>query len=170
MNQYYENIDPRTLKKGLVLHAVAVAAPAGIILILGHSGAGKTTLGGLLEERFPVVSDDIVYVAQGIINKKWYITDAKNVLIYNSKNFMPLLGIIRTYQSREPRLIRISPQESCKHLLNAVYEAEWVLQAGPGKEASWLFSVAEIARRYPAWRLFANLTPETPQLVWNCFQ
>jgi ABC-type glutathione transport system ATPase component len=170
MSHHFGIIDPCTLKKGLVLHAVAVLAPAGVILLLGHSGAGKTTLGGLLSERFPIVSDDIVYLAQHKTNNKWYITDAKKVLISNSKNYLPLLATIRTYQSYELRLTRIFSRENCVHLLNAVFEAEWVLHSRTGKEASWFTSVAEIARHYPGWRLSATLNLETPQLIWDCFQ
>jgi ABC-type branched-subunit amino acid transport system ATPase component len=163
-------VDSRELKRGFVLHAVAVASSNGIVLILGHSGAGKTTLGNLLSERFPVVADDIVYITQHVLRKTWYSTDAKRMMSFNSKNFMPILGAVRVFQSNQAQLTRLTPRDFCKHLFYAVLEAEWVYSKRLGREREWFDSVAEIARNYPGFRLNATLDLETPHLVWNMFQ
>lgn len=52
------------LRRRLVLHGSAVATPAGAVLLLGHSGRGKSTLAMALHARgYPALSDDVVAVA-----------------------------------------------------------------------------------------------------------
>jgi hypothetical protein len=50
----------------LVLHANAVAAPDGVIVISGESGSGKsTTLAALLDRRCQMLSDDVTAARRG---------------------------------------------------------------------------------------------------------
>ena len=154
--------------RAFFLHAVAVETPRGAILILGHSGAGKTTLSSLLAEKYSVVADDIIYIGQHKKNRKWYITDGKKLQSFVN-NWMPLLATIRTYQAREPQLVNIPSREVCKHLMDAVFENNMMCDVKGELQRAAFVSVAEIARTYPGWRLMSNLTIATPNLVWECF-
>lgn len=51
---------------GLVMHAAAVASPAGAVLLPGKSGAGKSTLTAwLLRRGFRYLTDELVYIPAG---------------------------------------------------------------------------------------------------------
>lgn len=51
---------------GMVIHAAAVAAPAGAVLLPGKSGAGKSTLTAwLLRRGFRYLTDELVYIPAG---------------------------------------------------------------------------------------------------------
>ena len=158
-----------TYTDGIILHAVAVSAPKGAILLLGHTGAGKTTLSRLLAERFPTLIDDNVYVAKNRINKKWYVTDVK-YLHAGKGDYMPLLAAIRTFQAPQAKLISISSRELCKYLLDAIFETEMSKNYTLDRQRAWFAYSAEIARNYKGWRLSANLLQETPQLIWDYFE
>jgi hypothetical protein len=50
-------------RRMLPLHSCAVATPEGALLVIGKSGAGKSTfLTGLLELGFPMIADDVTGV------------------------------------------------------------------------------------------------------------
>jgi len=163
------NVIRYSLQRGLMLHAVAVEAPAGALLLLGHSGAGKSTLGRLLSGRFPLLADDNIWIAQSRLNQQWYIIDAKRAQEKNAR-FVPVAGMIRTYQATKARLEPVSQQQACRYLLDAVFEIAYARDASEEQRRSWFAGVAEVARSCPAWRLSATLQTETPELVWNCFQ
>jgi ABC-type dipeptide/oligopeptide/nickel transport system ATPase subunit len=164
-----KKFDRFTFDKGLIIHSVAVLAHEGAILLLGHSGAGKSTLSRLLAERYPIFADDNIYIAQHRFDKKWYIADAK-LLQADSYDFVPLLSIIRTCQAQQHQLIKVTPRETCKNLLDAAFEAGGLWNVSIQQQRDWFAFTAEIARNYPGWRLFATLGSETPNLIWNCFQ
>jgi ABC-type glutathione transport system ATPase component len=164
----FEYFERSALNRGFFLHAVAVVAPRGAVLILGHSGAGKTTLSRLLAEKFPPVMDDFIYIAKHKNSKKWYICDSKKMSI-SPHPFMPLLATLRTYQAHKPQLTRLSPREACRDLTDAVFEIELMRSVRTALQARAFVSAAEISRNYSGWRLFATLDSETPRLVWDCF-
>jgi|GEM_PF-1055623 energy-coupling factor transporter ATP-binding protein EcfA2 len=155
-------------KHGLILHAVAVSAPEGAILILGHSGAGKSTLGRALAEKFPLLADDNVYLTTGILHKRWFVADAK-LLHLQQPQFRPLLGAIRTFQAPQVRLTPIGPRQTCRFLLDALYEVEGMRLGSLEQQKHWFGCLAEVARQVPGWRLSATLGRETAQLVFDCF-
>jgi energy-coupling factor transporter ATP-binding protein EcfA2 len=161
--------EEKLFQRGFLLHAVAVLAPQGAILLLGHSGAGKTTLGRLLNEYYPIIADDIVFVAQHKIDKQWYIADAKSSRPDDRYNFFPLSLAIRTFQSPVAQINRISERELCRYLLDAAYEAGGRWNPTTDAQKNWFADVALIARSYQGWKLLSTISPETPELVRKLF-
>ena len=164
-----EYLERNKFWRGFFLHTVVVAAPKGGVLILGHSGAGKTTLSKLLQEKFTPFLDDIAYIAQHKATRQWFVTDGKKMET-SFNGWIPLFATIRTIQADEPSMTQIPPREVCKYLADAIFENYLMCKVDPKLQKMAFASVAEIARQYPGWRLLATLCPQTPDLVWKNLQ
>ena len=155
------------LGRSILLHAVAVAAPAGALLILGHSGAGKSTLAGQLAARFPLLADDHVLAVKSRDDGRWHIADAKTIRTTGWR-WTPLLAAIRTFQAARAGMTPLASHELARYFLDAAYETG-MLPAAPVRLKKAAFACcADMAESCRGWRLEATLQPATAELVWDC--
>ena len=138
----------------LIVHAAAVIAPGGRLLLMGHSAAGKSTTCRLLQGRFPTFADDVICLDRK--DGEWCISDAKSMMD-ESTEVPPLRALLRIFQSDAPQLIPAASREKCHYLMNAVCETqlpEWLDAHGL---RAWFGHAADVARRYAGWHLWFNL-------------
>jgi hypothetical protein len=112
------------LSGGLCLHATAVELPEGALLLLGPSGAGKTTAAQLLGA-FPCLANDRVAVApsgRGGGYEVWALPGGSPPRLARSRaRVLPLAGFVRIAQAYEkPRVRRLRPGEAALCLREAV--------------------------------------------------
>jgi hypothetical protein len=156
----------------LALHASAVETSAGVLLFLGHAGAGKSTICQLLAKRFPILADDAVYlIRKNQEGGAWFVADgSQHAFAEPSANAvdsipsMPLRAIFRIYQDSYTRLVRMTPRETCSHLVDALFEISWQQHGNLVEKRNWFNCVAEVARRYRGARLYFSLDMETSDL------
>jgi energy-coupling factor transporter ATP-binding protein EcfA2 len=161
----------------LALHSSAVVTPGGALLFLGHAGAGKSTIVRLLAERFPTLADDAVFLLRQAYGT-WHVADGTVQAFAGPEEedeastleCIPLRAVLRIYQDTAPALERIGQVETCRHLTDAAFEIAWQ-KSGDGPTARRLFStLAEVARRYPAWQLrFDKENGRSSALVFRVF-
>ena len=158
---------------GFYLHAVGILGPKGAILLMGHSGAGKTTLSNLVSDHFPILADDLVF-AYPNKNSGWMIIGGKQIGIKNKadrisflKNISlndhvyPLHSLVRVFAAKETKIQSLSPIKTCEYLLNAVFELHiQSLEKNMFLRKEWFHSVADMARRCKGWELRFSLDAE----------
>jgi histone H3/H4 len=142
-----------SLKKGVLIHASAVNVLGRALLFLGHSNAGKTTISKLLEDYYPVLADDKVWISQQD-NGTWIVQDATlsarrahlNASKFEKEQY-PLLAVARIFQANAAEIVSISAKETCKFLMDAIFEIK--LQRSITlcyKKKEWFVMAADISR------------------------
>lgn len=157
------------MEKSMLMHAVAMDKGSGGVLLLGHSGAGKTTLSKTLSKQWSIIADDIVFLAQQKNDQLWYFTNAK-LLSSEPVLFVPLVGVIRVIQSTEVEMVRTSPRETCRYLLDGIFENDLMRNLNVDKQRESFINIADLARNIPGWRLNATLGEETPKMILSIFK
>jgi len=150
-------------QKSVCLHASAVSVSGKALLFLGHSTAGKSTICRLLSERYPEIADDKVWVYQ-IKNGCWMVRDGSNNGNIenncgnpNGRGQYPLLAILRIFKSNTAQIDPISQKETCKYLMDAVFEIDFQRKIIDLKiRKRWFRLVAEISRKIEGRRLTFN--------------
>jgi len=168
----------------LFLHASSVLVPAGALLFLGHSTAGKSTIARLLGERFPVLADDAVLACRNG-QGDWVVADGRfrfDVGPYSPRwdevvesrpspeSLPPLVGCVRIHKADEVRAAHLPPLENCRCLMDAAMEVDLQRKfreekspAPPDRVLSarelqlrrhWFGLAADIARKRPGWSLW----------------
>ena len=159
-----------TAEAGLYLHAVGILGPKGAILLMGHSGAGKTTLSNLVSDHFPILADDLVFACPNK-NNDWVIIDGKRIGIKNKADRIsflkdsslndyvyPLHSLVRVFAAKETKIQSLLSLNTCEYLLNAVFELHvQSLEKNIFIRKKWFHSVADIARRCKGWKLRFSL-------------
>ena len=147
------------------LHAAAVVAPAGALLLLGHSGAGKSTVCRLVADRLPVLADDVVRLARnGEMGATWHVSDAQQDPAAPVRA-VPLVAVLRLFQAEATELVRATPLQMCGYLADAVFEVELQRQVSNWPRRAWFACVADVARAHVGWQLRFILGPETASLL-----
>jgi hypothetical protein len=151
---------------GLFLHAAAVLGSKGVILLMGHSSSGKTTLTSLISPHFQIIADDQVF-AFPCLNGTWAVVDAQGLKtengfdLYHSTEYLYEVGgiyalhsLMRIFAAEKTELQPLSPIKICEYLMDAVFEVS--IQArnnSPVEQKQWFHTAASIARQYPGWQL-----------------
>ena len=107
----------------VALHGSAVIAPGGVLLFLGHGGAGKSTICQLLAGHFPKLSDDAVYLA-GQGDGEWCVTNADQRAFagplregeLEGREWTVLRAVVRIFQSPTTRLVPVTSLAACRHI------------------------------------------------------
>jgi energy-coupling factor transporter ATP-binding protein EcfA2 len=148
-------------QKDLFLHASAVNVSGKALLFLGHSSSGKSTISRLLSDQYPVIADDKVRVDQ-MSNGDWLVCNGDtniqsgngNIISEGSQKKYPLLAALRIFKSGTTEMVPLSPMETCRHLVDAVFEVD--IQ-GKKKDLKtikqWFTSAAEISNKIEGWSL-----------------
>ena len=164
---------------GLFLHASAVLGPKGAILLLGHSGSGKTSLCKILSPYFSLIADDITFVCRRKCGV-WEVRDGDSFrpeLFKNrsvSKNMVqkapayPLGSIIRIFASQSTVLQPLAPMKLCEYLMDAVFEIDIQRKTiRSDLTVQWFHHVAAIAKQNKGWQLQFALDKK---LILSAFQ
>ncbi|MGD9612675.1 MAG: hypothetical protein AB7V22_07205 [Kiritimatiellia bacterium] len=175
---------------GLFLHASAIALPAGAVLFLGHSTAGKSTLARKVGAVLPVLADDSVYAAQDAAGQ-WRVVDggfrfdrgwgvaewtAEVRRQFAAGRGIPLAKCFRIHQAAIARIEPMPPVELGRHLMDAAMEIDVQRKFGNKPSAPkseriawqdvmnqrrrWFRQAADLARGCPGWHLW--FAKETP--------
>jgi len=161
----------------LPIHASAVQAEAGALLFLGPSETGKSTIRSMLEAHLPALADDIVYLVPQV-EGKWGValvdTDAFWRPLSASEvaalSVVPLQAVLRLYRATEPRLERISPLETCRHLTGAFFEVYWPRYCDvPAKKAAFA-RLARIAAATTGYHLYFERSEKTIRVLADEFE
>lgn len=155
---------------GLSLHAAAVLSSKGVILFLGHSGSGKTTISRLLSDHFRVLKNDRVFL-QATENNIWIVAtecacqtkksvnkEVNQQSLSGNRVYYPLHSIVRVFGAQKSELIPLTPIKTCEYLMDAVFEIDHQRGARSVElEQQWFKKTVQIARRYPGWLLQFSL-------------
>lgn len=142
---------------GVLLHSAAVAeGDGGAFLLLGPSGAGKTTASRLCEERGGLVlSDDLnaaVFGEAGARVEKLPFTGDLGDRAGGPLE-VPLRAVLRLEKGSEDRLVPLSPARALAHLL----AASPFTNRDPWREEALLTALERLARSVPAYTLVFSL-------------
>lgn len=115
----------------MYLHASAVQVRGRALLFLGHSTAGKSTISRLLSGRYPIIADDKVWVSL-LKNGTWMVCDghdnfasaADRARAMKRLARYPLLAVLRIFKAKTNGLEPISARQTCRHLMDAVFEVD----------------------------------------------
>lgn len=104
---------------GLLLHAAGLVVNGGGYLFAGKSGAGKSTISRLLGEQDGVrlLNDDRLVLRPSGGDFRMYGTPWPGELGIAHNGSSPLAGVFFLRQSRENRLVRLTPAEAMERLL-----------------------------------------------------
>ena len=151
----------------MLVHAAAVITPNGALLVLGHTGAGKSTFCRLVADHYPTLADDICSLSF-CIDSGWVVTDAKRD---ERDKLAPvrLHAIMRVFQSHSSRLVGVSSREACRHLMDAVFEVETQRSASFVRKREWFAQAAFISRKYSGWHLMFPLNSQVVRLIEDKF-
>ncbi|HKV09561.1 MAG TPA: hypothetical protein VJ725_15570 [Thermoanaerobaculia bacterium] len=141
---------------GVLLHSAAVAEGGNAFLLLGRSGAGKTTASRLcLEAGAAVLSDDLNAAVPGSagtrVEKLPFTGDLGDRA--GGPIEVPLRAILRLEKGSEERLVPLSPARALAHLVAA---APFV-NRDPWREETLLSILERLARSVPAHTLAFSL-------------
>jgi energy-coupling factor transporter ATP-binding protein EcfA2 len=162
------NSNPIRLPDGMFVHAAAVVVSDGAILLLGHSGAGKSTLCQLLEKQYPTLVDDLCFLMRSG-NGSWCVVEPKKSWEDGLVPRIPLRAVLRIFQSSKVKLSRIPPRETCRHLVDGVFEVQLQQKANAIQKRVWLANSAEIAKLYTGWRLEFPIAAEVVGILRSEF-
>jgi len=149
------------LGHSLILHASAVSIKKRGLLFLGHSTSGKSTISKLLSSKFPLISDDKVEVVRNC-NKDWLLinrefkSDSRQNLsgFVDNSPMLPIVAVLRIFKSSKNGTEPASPLDSCKFLLDAVFEIDSQRRCEDlTTRMRWFSQVSEIARNIPGYYL-----------------
>ncbi|HEV2843884.1 MAG TPA: hypothetical protein VG477_03485, partial [Thermoanaerobaculia bacterium] len=146
---------------GAVLHSAGVTGGQAAFLLLGPSGAGKTTSSRLCLERGAIVlSDDLNAVREGSVVKLPFTGDLGERS--GGPESVPLRALLKLVQGPEDRLRPLSPAASLASLVAA---APFV-NRDPWRREALLETLEALARAVPAYEL--TFTPGGD--VWGILQ
>lgn len=137
------------LPKIILLHAAAVMTPGGVVLIMGHTGAGKSTLSGMLSERFVKIADDLIELTW-TADQGWMAENGMKPQRHPIPP-APLRGFVRIYQALHTNLVPIGARKCCQYLTDALFEVAVQRQCDQAAQERLFMTVAQIAREYPGW-------------------
>lgn len=146
---------------GFLLHSSAVKVANQALLFLGHSSSGKSTISQLLSKKYPIISDDKVWIFQKS-NGEWFACEGEKINLLESSqdstiNCFPeytILTFLRIFKSNETSIKPLSTLETCKYLIDAVFEIDSQRKQEDFVLAKkWFSSVAEISKKYVGWHL-----------------
>lgn len=147
-------------KGGVYFHASSVSVSGKALLFLGHSTAGKSTISQLLSKRYSVIADDKVLVSKSN-NYGWSVRDASGKFrawtgtgypLGRKKH--PLLAVLRIYKGPATRIHPITQRETCKYLMDAIFENDFQRNIEDFfVRKNWFKMVAEISNDIEGWRL-----------------
>lgn len=157
----------------MYLHASSVNVSGQALLFLGHSTAGKSTISKLLSERYPVIADDKVWVCQNS-EKRWMVSGVfdnlcigkGNGCLVGSRQY-PLHAVLRIFKSNTVQINPVSQVNTCKYLMDAVFEITFQSEVRDLKVRKYWFEVvAEISRNTQGWRL---TFPKDTSIIKNIY-
>jgi len=115
----------------------------------------------LLSDRYPVIADDKVWIYQNK-NGEWLVCDGSTGLQAENRNTFsvvlqkqyPLLAVLRIFKSKTTGLKPISPKETCRYLVDSIFEIDIQRILEDLKiRKNWFRAAAKISREVGGWRL-----------------
>lgn len=143
---------------GAVIHSAGVTDGQAAFLLLGPSGAGKTTSSRLcLEAGATVLSDDLNAVREGFVVKLPFTGDLGERS--GGPEAVPLRALLKLVQGPEDRLRPLSPAAA----LASLVAASPFLNRDPWRREALLETLEALARAVPAYELTFTLGAD----VWG---
>jgi energy-coupling factor transporter ATP-binding protein EcfA2 len=147
-------------KNGVCLHASSVSVSGQALVFLGHSTSGKSTIRQLLSKHFLSIADDKIFVYKSR-KGKWMICDATDnchCCFEDDHSIVlkeyPLLSFLRIFKSKNTHISPISKMETCKYLMDAIFECDFQRYSDDIlKKKHWFKLAAEMSRQVEGGRL-----------------
>lgn len=150
-----------SINNGMYLHASSVNINGGALLFLGHSSSGKSTISQLLSKKYQVIADDKVWIERNK-NGKWIVCEGEDFLFpgkpaaspHGRKKKYPLLAVLRIFKSNTSGIKSVIPLETCRYLMDAVFEIDIQRkQCDANTIKKWFSLAAEISKKIQGWEL-----------------
>lgn len=147
----------------LFLHASSVITPHGVVLFMGPSGTGKSTIKRMMADYFEPLADDVTCLWKTPAGE-WHCDDGRFHFAPfpnqppRTDRRLRLGGMARLYQSKKTEWSAFKQHLACEHLLNAFFEVAG--QNTPYHSIKTLLAfrkVADLARSYPVYSLSFSL-------------
>lgn len=162
-----ESFDPQDV---LGLHASAMYNDDGVLIFLGPSGTGKSTMCELLKPTMEMLANDTLYLVPQP-GQRWYgvfgegRVHGKNGLISAAEAATapsaPLRAVFRLYQTVMPRLEPLDRLWCCRYLTDAFFEIAWQRDEPlPFKQRAFA-NLSAIARSTPGYAFHFGLSAQT---------
>ena len=138
-------------RRGLLVHGCGVLVGEEAHLFLGRSGAGKSTMAGLLEQRGAglILSDDRLILRPEGGGFRVFGTPWRGVPEYASARSGRLASVAFLEQDTASRRNRLDADVAATRLFDACYVVGW-----PRRGIAFVLEMAaEVARRVPCYRL-----------------
>ncbi len=140
------------------LHASSIEISGKALIFLGHSTAGKSTIAGILSKKYPIISDDKIFV----FKKKniWMIRNGddgdflsgRNDLSFSTNVFFPVMSFVRIFKSNGNKINKIEQSLLCKYLIDAVFEVDNQRNIKDiNVRKKWFSLSAELSRESRGW-------------------
>lgn len=163
-------------KDGVYFHASSVSISGKVLLFLGHSTAGKSTISQLLSERYLVVADDKVLVSKS--NNIWLVQDASGKFrdwtgtgYPLGRKKYPLLAVLRIFKGPSTRIQLNTQKETCKYLMDAIFENDFQRNIEDlDVRKKWFKMTAEISKNIGGWRLTFPKSTSIIKKITDVFQ
>jgi hypothetical protein len=156
----------------LPVHASAVNTKKGVIIFLGPSGTGKTSIVRLLEDYVKTLALDAVYLIPSDDTGLWQVAQGdgrahgKALTWDETRNLQgfPLYAVVRLYQSSGVQLKRQPALKTCHYLTGAFFEISNQRDYPIEKKRCVFKRFAEIAKVVRGYTLDFNLSDQTSQI------
>ncbi len=169
----------RTSKKnrGMYLHAASIKIKGKALLFLGHSSSGKSTISRLLSKQYPLIADDKVWIELNK-NGKWIVCEGEDFLLpikpaaspNGRKKKYPLLAVLRIFKSNKSGIKSVIPLETCRYIMDAVFEIDIQRKQSDLKIIKkWFSLAAEISRKISGWELTFKKDMSIINLIYEKF-
>jgi hypothetical protein len=151
-----------TQRKGLILHAAAVADNSKGYLFLGEGGAGKSTVASLSDlVGLSVLSDDLAIVITNEVEGYNLISAPSLSKATRGLNLRPSLSaFFRLVKDSDDRLISLSKQTATQILFQSFTWNHWTRHLPPMVNQFAFHTACTIARTVPGYELHFRKSPD----------
>lgn len=153
----------------ILLHGAAVAANGGAWVFLAPPETGKSTICQRLSPYAQPLADDRLVIIPK--ENKWIVTaaDGHNFVtplsIESLKEGVPLRAVFRLQRSSRPNVERLSPLQTCCHMVESFFHFYWQKNYPVEQKKSIFMEIAALARATPGYHLYFNRSPQTIELL-----
>lgn len=156
------------------LHASSIEVSEKALIFLGHSSAGKSTIAKLLSKKYPLISDDKIYVYRK--NNTWKIKDGDDKWFSQEErreasNSFPILAFVRIFKSNNNSIGRIKKSLLCKHLIDAVFEVDNQRNVeNINIRKKWFHLTSDLAKKNQGWYFYFNKKFSIIKIIEETFE
>lgn len=160
-----------------LLHASSIEINGEVLIFLGHSTAGKSTISKILSTKYPLFTDDKIFLFKE--GEKWYaVKGDRNSFEFSQKEInkekkkaLPVLSFVRIYKAKKMQIEKIDSLELCRNLIDAVFEVDYQRNNSDLElRKKWFFSVTELSKKIPGWSFDFKKNSSIIEIIKETFE